>query len=111
MLNLIIRRLLYGMAVMTLVVLIITSIIYLAPVDPTRLTFGQRSDNATVQAKKRELGLDQPLYAQLVMYINDISPLSIHAATADNAAKYHWFKLLPLGNKALVLKTPYLRES
>ena len=56
MLNLITRRLLYGMAVMTLVVLIITSIIYLAPVDPTRLTFGQRSDNATVQAKKRELG-------------------------------------------------------
>ena len=111
MLNLITRRLLYGMAVMTLVVLIITSIIYLAPVDPTRLTFGQRSDNATVQAKKRELGLDQPLYAQLVMYLNDISPLSMHAATAENVAKYQWIKLIPLGEKALVLKMPYLRES
>ncbi len=111
MLNLVARRLLYGLAVMTLVVLIITSIIYLAPVDPTRLTFGQRSDNATVQAKKRELGLDQPLYAQLVMYLNDISPLSIHAATMDNKTKYQWFKLLPLGDKALVIKMPYLRES
>lgn len=111
MLNLIARRLLYGMAVMTLVVLIITSIIYLAPVDPARLTFGQRSDNATVQAKKRELGLDQPLYAQLVMYLNDISPLSIHAVTAENEAKYHWFKLIPFGEKAFVIKMPYLRES
>ena len=111
MLNLVARRLLYGMAVMTLVVLIITSIIYLAPVDPARLTFGQRSDNATVQAKKRELGLDQPLYAQLVMYLNDISPLSIHAVTAENATKYNWIKLIPFGDKAFVIKMPYLRES
>lgn len=111
MLNLVARRLLYGMAVMTLVVLIITSIIYLAPVDPARLTFGQRSDNATVQAKKRELGLDQPLYAQLVMYLNDISPLSIHAVTAENATKYNWIKLFPFGDKAFVMKMPYLRES
>ena len=111
MLNLITRRLLYGMAVMTLVVLIITSIIYLAPVDPTRLTFGQRSDNATVQAKKRELGLDQPLYMQLVMYLNDISPLSMHATTLENASKYQWLKLVPFGKKVLVLKMPHLRES
>ncbi len=111
MINFIARRLLYGMAVMTFVVLIITSIIYLAPVDPARLTFGQRSDNATVQAKKRELGLDQPLYLQLVAYINDISPLSMYEATAENAAKYNWLKIIPLGQKALVLKAPFLRES
>ncbi len=96
---------------MMLVVLIITSIIYLAPVDPTRLTFGQRSDNATVQAKKKELGLDQPLYMQLLFYINDLSPLSMHAQTQENQEKYHYFKLLPLGENAFVLKKPYLRES
>jgi peptide/nickel transport system permease protein len=111
MLNYFIRRLLYGTAVMTLVVLIITSIIYLAPVDPTRLTFGQRSDNATVQAKKRELGLDQPLYVQLGYYLNDVSPLSFHANTVENKAKYNWLRLIPLGNNALVLKFPFLRES
>ena len=96
---------------MMLVMLIITSIIYLAPVDPTRLTFGQRSDNATVQAKKKELGLDQPLYWQLLYYINDVSPLSIHAKTKENQEKYHYFTLIPLGNNAIVLKSPYLRES
>ena len=96
---------------MVLVVLIITSIIYLAPVDPTRLTFGQRSDNATVKAKKKELGLDQPLYVQLALYINDISPLSFHAHSLENQEKYGYFKLIPLGSNALVIKSPYLRES
>jgi peptide/nickel transport system permease protein len=96
---------------MTMVVLIITGIIYVAPVDPTRLTFGQRSDNATVQAKKKELGLDQPLYVQLLMYLNDISPLSLHSHNAENQAKYSYFRLIPLGNHAFVLKKPYLRES
>jgi peptide/nickel transport system permease protein len=96
---------------MTLVVLIITSIIYLAPVDPTRLTFGQRSDNATVQAKRKELGLDQPLYRQLAYYLNDLSPLSIHSHSAAQRAKYKYLKLLSPGDKALVLKMPYLRES
>jgi peptide/nickel transport system permease protein len=96
---------------MMLVILIITSIIYLAPVDPTRLTFGQRSDNATVQAKKKELGLDQPLYIQLLYYINDVSPLSIHAENKENKEKYGYYKLIPLGNSVFVLKKPFLRES
>lgn len=99
------------MAVMVLVVLIITSIIYLAPVDPTRLTFGQRSDNATVKAKKKELGLDQPLYVQLGLYLNDVSPISFYTNTAENQEKYGYFKLIPLGGNILVAKTPYLRES
>ena len=107
----ILKRLIYGIAVMVLVVLIITSIIYLAPVDPTRLTFGQRSDNATVKAKKKELGLDQPLYVQLALYINDISPLSFHAISPENQEKYGYFKLIPLGSHAFVIKSPYLRES
>lgn len=105
------RRSLYGVAVLFLVVLIITSIIYLAPVDPTRLTFGQRSDNATVQAKRKELGLDRPLYVQLGFYLNDISPLSMHENTAQNQQKYSYFKLFSIDNQSIVVKKPFLRES
>ena len=111
MVQYIIRRLLYGLAVMTLVVLIITSIIYLAPVDPARLTFGQRSDNATVKAKKKELGLDAPLYMQLAYYLNDLSPLSIHGSDAQNRAKYGYLPIFSVQEKAFVIKKPYLRES
>ncbi len=78
MIRFLIKRFFYALATIAAVVVIITSIIYLAPVDPARLTFGQRSDMETIEAKRRQLGLDQPLYIQLAAYLNDISPISIH---------------------------------
>ena len=105
------RKLLYGLVVLILVTLTVSSIIYLAPVDPTRLTFGQRSDNATVKAKKAELGLDQPLRIQLAMYLNDVSPVSVYGDYPASQEKYNYLKIMGLGEKCLVLKTPYLRES
>lgn len=108
----ILRRLAYGILVMVLVVATITGIIFLAPVDPAQLTFGQRSDVSTVKAKTAELGLDQPLYVQLGKYLNDISPVSILTQTRDNQRKYKALALFSVGhNEALVLKVPYLRES
>jgi peptide/nickel transport system permease protein len=97
---------------MILVVATVTSIIFLAPVDPAQLTFGQRSDVSTVKAKTAELGLDQPLYVQLGMYLSDLSPVSILTQTPENQRKYHFTPLINLrDSKALVLKFPYLRES
>ena len=111
MIQFIIKRLAYGVLVVFLVTLIISSVIYLAPVDPARLTFGQRSDTESVKAKQKELGLDQPLSIQLLMYLRDISPLAVHADTKSNQEKYNFFRLIPLGERVLVLKAPYLRES
>ena len=111
MLRFILKRLLQGIAVLIMVVVIITSIIYLAPVEPERLTFGQRYDTATLEIKKKELGLDRSLFIQLLFYLRDISPLSIHENTDVSQNKYQYFKILPLGSNALVLKKPYLRES
>jgi len=108
----ILRRLAYGILVMVLVVATISGIIFLAPVNPAQLTFGQRSDVSTVKAKTAELGLDQPLYVQLGKYLADLSPLSIQAQTIENQRKYKSQTLVPLRNgDALVLKFPYLRES
>lgn len=112
MLLYLLRRLAYGLLVLVLVVATITSIVFLAPVDPAQLTFGQRSDVSTVQAKTAELGLDQPLYVQLGRYLGDLSPVSVLAATRENERKYRFVRLLPLSaGNYLVLKKPYLRES
>ena len=111
MINYILRRLIYGVFVLILVVLIISSIIYLAPVDPERLTFGQRYDAETLDLKRQELGLDQPLYVQLAYYLRDISPIAVVKDTPENLQKYKYYKLIPLGQSALVLKAPYFRES
>ncbi|MEI6412056.1 MAG: ABC transporter permease [Bacteroidota bacterium] len=108
----ILRRLLYGILVIVLVVVTISSIIYLAPVDPAQLTFGQRSDVATVKAKTAELGLDQPLYMQLGHYLADLSPFSVLTNTVENKRKYNFVALFHLAdNQVFALKTPYLRES
>jgi peptide/nickel transport system permease protein len=106
------RKIFYGLVVMVLVVCIITGIIFLAPVDPAQLTFGQRSDVSTVKAKTAELGLDQPLHIQLVRYLADLSPVSVLTVTPESQRKYHFLPLKELSqDEALVLKWPYLRES
>ncbi len=108
MYKLIAQKFLIGLLTLILVIITITSLIYLAPVDPARLTFGQRSDNATIVQKKKNLGLDNPLYIQMLDYINDISLVSIHK---DDISKYKALLILPLGNIKVIFKKPYLRES
>ncbi|MEM9918159.1 MAG: ABC transporter permease [Bacteroidota bacterium] len=111
MIRFILRRLAYGGLVLIAVVSIISAIIYLAPVDPTRLTFGQRADAATVEAKQNELGLNAPLYLQLLWYLNDVSPISVHQDSPEAHAKYRYARVLRLGQGTIVFKKPYLRES
>jgi len=112
MLRYVVNKLLYGMLVLILVVVGVSAIVFLAPVDPAQLTFGQRSDVATVQAKSAELGLDQPLHVQLLQYLGDLAPVSVLKNTPENKRKYQFLPLWKLeDNEALVLKTPYLRES
>lgn len=106
------RRLAYGLLVLVLVVVTITGIIFLAPVDPAQLTFGQRSDVSTVKAKTAELGLDQPLYIQLGRYLADLSPVFYGENTPEHRRKYRPFAAIPVGEtRILALKAPYLRES
>ncbi len=105
------KRLFYGSLVLIMVVTLISSIIYLAPVDPASLTFGQRSDTESIETKRAALGLNQPLYVQLLWYLRDISPVSIHENTSENQSIYNYTKLISFGNQVLVIKTPYLRSS
>lgn len=111
MLQFFLKKLSYSILVLILVTITIAGIIYLAPVDPARLTFGQRADSATVKAKKTELGLDQPLFVQLGMYLNDLSPISIYGDFDACQKKYNYKKMISLGQKVIVIKLPYLRES
>ncbi len=111
MIQYITRRLFYGSIVLVLVTTLIASIIYLAPVDPASLTFGQRSDVESVEAKRAALGLNEPLYVQLLRYLGDISPISVHADTPENQALYQYFRVIDFGSQTLVVKSPYLRES
>lgn len=111
MIQFIVKRLGYGVLVMIGVTLVVFSLFNFLPVDPARLTLGQRADVASVEAIQKELGLDKPKWYQLFMYFNDVSPIGIHEKSAEAKAKYHYVGLIPLGKSVLAVKKPYLRRS
>ena len=93
-------------------VILISSIIYLAPVDPARLTFGQRTDSAAIERKQAELYLDKPLHIQMLYYLNDISPISIGDGARYENKNVSFLKIFTRKDgQSLMLKEPYFRES
>lgn len=111
MLNFLIKRITYGFVVVLGVVIVVFFIFNALPGDPVALMSGQRTDVAQRDATIKELGLDKPLGVQLGMYLNDLSPISMHNDTDDNKEKYRYARLIPIGKNVLVVKFPYLRRS
>jgi peptide/nickel transport system permease protein len=105
------RKLLYGFAVMGGVILVVFVLFNILPGDPARMTMGQRSDVQSLDAVRKEFGLDRSKPVQFFLYINDLCPISIHPFTAENQEKYHYQKLFRVGKDAVVIKVPYLRRS
>jgi len=105
------KKLMYGLAVMAGVILIVFILFNVLPGDPARMTLGQRADVQSLEAVRKEFGLDRSKPVQFVLFINDLSPLSLHEHTAAAQQKYHFVKLLTFCKNVLVLKYPYLRRS
>jgi peptide/nickel transport system permease protein len=93
------------------VVSIVFTLFAILPGDAARMTQGQRTDVASLEAVRKEFGLDQPKHIQFLLYINDVSPISVHQHDSVNQAKYQYLSILTFGEKTLVLKAPYLRRS
>ena len=112
MIQFIISRLWQGALVLVGVACTVFFLFQVLPGDPVALLAGQRSDAATRAAIAQDLGLNQPLPAQLLGYLNDVSPLGLHPRDSAGVAKYGGLAVLPTGGgRALVLKAPYLRRS
>lgn len=60
----IIRKLLYSLLILFGVITVTFSLMYVIPGDPARLMLGQRADIASIEAVRKQLGLDDPLYIQ-----------------------------------------------
>lgn len=112
MLKYLFQKIGYGLAVLLGVVVVVFFLFNILPADPARMTQGQRSDVQSLEAVRKEFGLDKPIPVQFLYYIDDLSPLAIHNADSVSQNKYHYQKLFKIGNqKALVIKFPYLRRS
>ncbi|MGZ3872421.1 MAG: ABC transporter permease [Mucilaginibacter sp.] len=112
MISYLFRKFFYSMAVMLGIVVVVFFLFNILPVDPARMTQGQRADVQSLQAIRKEFGLDKPVPVQFAYYINDLSPIGIHAASTDEQQRYHYLKLFPVSDtKVIALKWPYLRRS
>ncbi len=110
MISFVLKRLFSGLLVLVAVVVLVSAIIYSAPVDPTSLSFGQQSDAETISRKRSELGLDKSLIYQIRAYLRDLSPVSRYSDLAYlERNQVHHIKIL--GSEHWVLKSPYFRES
>ncbi|HAL83028.1 MAG TPA: ABC transporter permease [Mucilaginibacter sp.] len=112
MISYLIRKFFYGSAVMLGIVVVVFFLFNILPVDPARMTQGQRADVQSLQAIRKEFGLDKPVPVQFAYYINDLSPIGIHLNNKEEQQRYHYVKLFPVSAaKVLALKWPYLRRS
>ena len=111
MLKYTVRKIIYGFAVLAGIVIVVFFLFNVLPGDPARMTQGQRSDVQSLEAVRKEFGLDKPIHIQFAYYINDLSILSIHDNDSVSQAKYEFVKLIPAGKKVMVFKKPYLRRS
>ncbi len=106
------RRLRYSIFVLLGVVTFIFFLFNVLPADPARLTMGQRSDMASVANARKALNLDKPMLTRYLLYLNDISPLSINGRDSATRQEYPYFSLLPVSrSNALALKWPHLGRS
>lgn len=78
--------------------------------DPARMIVGQTGDKKTLDNIRKELNLDKPKSTQFFLYLNDISPVSLHSKTEIEKKELRGF-FFGSGEKKLALKLPYLGKS
>ncbi len=118
MIKYITKKILYGFLVLYGVITVIFFLFNVLPGDPATIMLGQQANKDAIEAIHKDLGTDLPIMEQYAMYINDLSPVSLHNHLNPesywylNPGKYSWTPLLTFGkNKSVVLKLPYLRRS
>lgn len=107
-----------GYALLTLfgVITVIFFLFNVLPGDPARMMLDQNENSEQLALVKKKYGFDKPVGTQYLYYLNDLSPISFHSKNSEDytflsEGKYNALPLFSVGNSAVVLKTPYLRES
>ncbi|WP_297820390.1 ABC transporter permease [Segetibacter sp.] len=108
MLSYLIKKLLYGLLVLFGVVILVF-FLFQGFGDPARLIVGQTGDSATMNNIRKDLYLDQPKWKQFALYLNDVSPLSLHTKQDIDNKKLKGIFIG--GDTRIGIKMPYLRRS
>lgn len=108
MISFLLKKIAYGILVLAGVVVVVF-FLFQGFGDPARLVLGQTGDSATMANVRKELALDQPKWKQFVLYVNDVSPISIYSKADIQEKQLQGFFIG--GETKIGIKIPYLRRS
>ncbi|MGC6470950.1 MAG: ABC transporter permease [Flavobacteriales bacterium] len=116
MLVYLIHRLSYGLIILFGVISIVFVLFNVLPGDPARMMLDQREDQQQLLNIKKKYGFDKPLFDQYVLYLNDLSVISVHSKNTDDythleSKKYKFISLVSSEKYNIVAKLPHLRTS
>lgn len=108
----------YGFLVLFGVITVIFFLFQIKPGDPARMLSGQMVNEDILNTIRTDLGMDLPVYKRYLLYLNDLSPVSIHDKNNVGShlyldtSKYSYREIMDLGDdRVLVLKSPHFRKS
>ncbi len=114
MLSFILNRIVVGIASLFGVLSLVFLLFNLLPGDPAQMMLGQNQNEEQLALVRKKYGFDRPFVEQYFLFLNDVSPISIHSRSPEDYTffqeKYSGIKM-SLGKYGLALKKPYLRES
>ena len=58
------------------------------PGDPARMMLDQREDADQIKVINKKYAFDRPIFDQYILYVNDVSPISIHYESSEHLHLY-----------------------
>jgi len=114
----ILKKIGYNLLVLIGALTVVFFLFQLKPGNAARGIAGNNASEDIIKLTERKHNLDLPVFQQYLLYLNDISPISIHNPTHEESrlyldtAKYDYVRLVGFSDsRTLVFKTPYLRTS
>ena len=110
------NKFLYSIITLFGVVTVIFFLFSVLPGDPAQMMLGQNDNSEQLINIKKKYAFDKPVSEQYLLYINDLSPLSIHSKNIDDYTflkknKYNHKTIFQTNSSVFVIKYPYLRTS
>ncbi len=112
----VLSKLFYAFLTLLGVVSLVFFLFNVLPGDPAQMMLGQNQSSEQLALVKKKYGFDLPVSRQFLLYLNDLSPLSMHSTDQNDISyfsteKYSAFPLIQNSRYVLTLKWPYLRTS
>ncbi|MGA0374112.1 MAG: ABC transporter permease [Flavobacteriaceae bacterium] len=116
MLRKLLSKFFYAFLTLLGVVSLVFFLFNVLPGDPAQMMLGQNESSEQLELVNKKYGFDLPVSRQYILYINDLSPLSLHSTNDGDLSyfseeKYSAFPLIQNKRYVLTLKWPYLRTS